>query len=334
MPRKGQKIRVAQDKSETVAELPLACVDERAAVEFLEKKFWGDCPACRHCGSVNVYQMKDATTGERNRRFLWRCHDCKKQFTIRVGTVLEDSRIPLRIWCYAFWQACASKKGVSALQIKRVTGLSYKSALFLMHRIRWAMADDHSTPPKMTGTVEADETYVGGYRRRNMDRRLPGEKPATGRSLEHKTPVFACVERGGKVRTRVLPDVTGANLRAAVFDNIDPSAHLMTDDWKGYRKIGREFASHSRVRHNIKEYVNPENPNIHTNTIEGFFSLLKRGIIGVYHNVSKKHLHRYCSEFEYRYNTRDVDDGDRTSMAIKKAEGKRLRYREPTKTAC
>ena len=140
MASKGQKTRVASDKSEIVANIPLACADERAAVEFLEDQRWGDCPACARCGNTDVYQMKDAKTGERNRRFLWRCRGCNQQFTVRIGTVFEDSRIPLRHWCFALWAACSLKKGVSALQIKRQTGLTCKSALYLLHRIRWAMA--------------------------------------------------------------------------------------------------------------------------------------------------------------------------------------------------
>ena len=162
MAHKGQKTRVGQDKSEIIEAIPRACADEAAAVEFMEKMRWGDEPHCPHCGDSNVYQMRDAKSGERSHRFLWRCRGCKRQFTVRIGTVLEDSRISLRHWCYAFWAACSSKKGVSALQIKRQTGLTYKSALFLMHRIRWAMADDHATPTKLSGTVEVDETYVGG----------------------------------------------------------------------------------------------------------------------------------------------------------------------------
>src|SRR6266513_1416383 len=151
--------KVAQNGSQVVAELPRACSDELAAVEFLERQRWGDSPACPRCGATDVYQMK-GRDGERNTRFLWACRDCGDQYTVRIGTVFEDSRIPLRHWCYAFWAACASKKGVSALQIKRQTGVSYKSALFMMHRIRWAMAEAPTGP--LGGIVEADETYVGG----------------------------------------------------------------------------------------------------------------------------------------------------------------------------
>src|SRR5271156_6658739 len=157
-----KKSRHNLSKSEIVAEIPLACSDETAAVEFFEFQRWGQTPCCVKCGSVNVYKMTDAKTGERNKRFLWRCRDCKEQYTVRIGTVYEESRIPLRHWCYAFWRASTSKKGVSALEIKRHCQISYMSALFLMHRIRFAMEQNPKDGGKMTGTVEVDETYVGG----------------------------------------------------------------------------------------------------------------------------------------------------------------------------
>jgi transposase-like protein len=149
-------------KSEIVARIPRACSNELAAVEFFEEQRWGTCPGCVHCGSTSVYKMTDAKTGERNARFLWRCHDCHKQFTVRIGMIFEESRLPLRHWCYAFWAVCASKKGVSAMQIMRQCQISYKTALFLLHRVRWAMAPAAGTAAKLTGIVECDETYVGG----------------------------------------------------------------------------------------------------------------------------------------------------------------------------
>jgi transposase-like protein len=192
-------------KSEPIAEIPRACCDELAAVEFLEKQRWGNTPACVKCGSVEVYQMKDANTGERNRRFLWRCGDCKEQYTVRIGTVYEESRIELRHWGYAFWRACTSKKGVSALEIKRHCQISYKSALFLMNRIRFAMAPA-ADAPKLAGTVELDKTYIGPRRPRFKGT----SKRGRGTS---KTPVFCAVERGGEIRRRIAPDVTAATLK-------------------------------------------------------------------------------------------------------------------------
>src|SRR6266571_1810037 len=211
--------RVAADKSGIVAELPRACSDELAAVEFLERQRWGDEAACPRCGATDVWQMK-GRDGERNTRFLWGCRGCNHQFTVRIGTVFEDSRIPLRHWCYAFWAACASKKGVSALQIKRQTGLSYKSALFLMHRIRYAMADSSSSP--LNGIVEVDETYVGGKPRAKVLRALAVEggrvrniykRGRTHDFLRRKTPVLALVERSGRVHAEVPTHVSAAHLR-------------------------------------------------------------------------------------------------------------------------
>lgn len=195
-------------KSSLVAGIPLACSDELAAVEFVEEQRWGNTPCCVKCGSVEVYKMTDAKTGERNTRFLWRCRDCKEQYTVRIGTVYEESRLPLRHWAYAFWRACTSKKGVSALEIKRHCQISYKSALFLMNRIRYAMAPDLPTAPPLTGIVEVDETYVGGKPRYKSNKR--------GWSRSTKTAVFAAVERGGQIRRHVVADVTARTLKAAI----------------------------------------------------------------------------------------------------------------------
>src|SRR5271154_1716238 len=202
-----KKSRHNLSKSGIVAEIPEACSDELAAGEFFEKQRWGSTPCCVKCGSVAVYQMKDAKTGERSKRYLWRCRDCKEQYTVRIGTVYEESRLPMRHWAYAFWRACTSKKGVSALEIKRHCQISYKSALFLMNRIRFAMAPDLPTAPPLTGTVECDETYVGGKPRNKWvdNRRLPS----------NKTIVFGAVERGGQIRRHVIADVTGKTLKNA-----------------------------------------------------------------------------------------------------------------------
>jgi transposase-like protein len=312
----GAKKQVAADKSDIVADLPAACSDEHKAVEFMEAQRWPDGEvSCPHCGVIGESrQMKDRKSGERNKRFLWRCLACKRQFTVRVGTVFEDSRIPLRHWCYAFWAACSSKKGVSALQIKRQTGLSYKSALFMMHRIRFAMSDAPETPRPLTGIVEVDETYVGGK---------PRYRNTTKRGIAEKEQVLGMVERGGELRPFHVRK--GQPVTALVRRHIAPEARLMTDEHHMYRKVGREFADHQRVMHSVYEYARGL---AHTNTIEGFFSLFKRGLYGTFHAVSVEHLHRYLSEFQYRWNTRHLDDGARTALAIRKAAGRRLVYRE------
>lgn len=324
---KGQS-KVASDKSAIVTKLPRACSDETAAVEFFEEQRWGKEPRCAHCESREVYQMRDRATGERNRRFLWRCRTCNKQFTVRVNSVYEDSPIPMRHWAYAFWKACSSKKGVSALQIKRETGLTYKSALFMMHRIRWAMAPDAASAPvlgKGSGILEADETYVGGkprYKNQHGQGFRRGHVEGSG-----KAPIFAIVERGGDIRSFAPADVTSANVARILAENADHNTYLMTDQSPVYTSAGRRFMRHFSVNHSRSEYA--REGGIHSNTIESAFSLLKRGIMGTFHNVSRKHLHRYVAEFDFRWNHRKIDDGARTAAAIRHATGRRLRYREP-----
>ncbi len=231
---------------------------------------------------------------------------------------MEDSRIPLRIWCYAFWKACASKKGISALQISRECAISYKSALFLMHRIRYAMTGP-IIAEKLSGIVEVDETYVGGKPRiRGKNKRGRGTK---------KTPVLVMVERDGVARTRVIADVTGPTLKTAIRDNVYRWSTIMTDDNRSYNGIGKEYVGgHQTTNHSRREYARG---NVHSNTAESFFAILKRGVYGTFHAVSKKHLHRYVNEFEFRWNTRKIDDGKRLKAAIKGADGKRLMYKEP-----
>jgi len=293
------------------------------AVELVEEMRWGDAPACPRCGDTDVYKMQDRQTGARNTRFLWRCRGCKKQYTVRIGTIFEDSRIPMRLWCHAFWRACSSKKGVSALQIKRETGLSYKSALFMMHRIRFAMATDPN-PPKLRDVVEADETFVGGKPRYKLNKSKGDWYSAKRPKWSDKTPVFAVVQRGGEVRTRVLDRVTRKNVTKALKDFVDPYSLVYTDESSCYKWMGRPWSGgHASVNHSAREYVRGD---VYTNTIEGFFSLFKRGIYGTFHSVGKKHLHRYASEFEFRHNTRGLTDGERTLAAIRQAEGRRLSY--------
>jgi transposase-like protein len=309
------KVQNQSTKHDLVIEaLPVACSNERAAVEFMEKQRWGDHPACPRCGDLSVYQMKDAKTGERQANYRWRCHGCKQQFTVRIGTVFEESRIELRHWCFAFWRASTSKKGVSALEIHRQTGVSYKSALFMLHRIRFAMNETVTSP--LGGTVEVDEVYIGGKARHyNGSRKTRPIK---------KTAVLGLIERGGRVRPRVIADVTAHTLKSAIRENVAKSARIYTDEYSGYRGIGAEFeGGHDTVRHSTNEYARGD---VHTNSIEGFFGMLRRGIDGIYHNVSHKHLHRYLSEFEFRHNYRHLGDGERTLHAIRSANHKRLTY--------
>lgn len=308
--------------SQIIREIPIACSNETAAVEFFEKQRWGDTPCCMHCGSIGVYKMMDRKTGDRSKRFLWKCNDCRKQFTVRIGTVYEESRLPMRHWAYAFWRASTSKKGVSALEIMRQCQISYKSALFLMNRIRFAMAPEPATAPKLTGTVECDEVYIGG-----KPRPYDGKIHKKGRGTS-KTPVFVAVERSGQIRRRVIPTLSASNIKGAVRDFVDQQSRIVTDENRAYIGIGKEYAGgHHTVTHNTGEYVRGD---IHTNTAESSNALIKRGIMGIYHNISREYLHRYLWQWDFCWNFRELNDGERTLAAIKSAEGKRLMYKMPT----
>lgn len=265
--------------------------------------------------------------GNRNARFLWKCRGCTRQFTVRIGSIFEDSKIPMRIWCHIFWRACSSKKGVSALQIQRETGLSYKSALFAMHRVRLAMVDDGA--PKLSGVVESDEAFIGGKPRNSMSLRRMRKDPTVPVSHPEKTPIMALVERGvgGRVRARQLERVTKDTVGAALHELVERNAVIHTDEASHYRWLDKPWpGGHHSVNHSAGEYARN---GVTTNTVEGFFSLVKRGVYGTFHSVSKRHLHRYLAEFEYRWNTRQMADGLRTAQAIRQSEGKRLRYKEP-----
>jgi transposase-like protein len=296
--------------------------DAESAREFLEKSRWPEGPVCPHCGEINNafrLEPKPSKKGKHVRKGVWKCGGCREQFTVTVGTIFEDSHIPLNKWLLAIHLLCASKKGMSAHQLHRMLGVTYKSAWFMAHRIRYAM----SQPPlatKLKGIVEADETYVGAKRKRGAKRGRPGID-------SHKVPVIAVLERGGRVRSQAVERVTAENLRQAIRDNCETDAHIMTDDLNLYRGIRKEFPKHSVVNHSAGEYARGE---VHVNSLEGFFGLLKRGITGVYHHVGKGHLHRYLSEFDFRYNSRTLKDGERTMLALKGTEGKRLMLREPS----
>lgn len=312
------KVQNRSTKNDSILkEIPLACADELAAMEFMEKKRWGDTPSCPRCGSLGVYKMMDAKEPmKRQSGYRWRCRDCKSQHTVRIGTVFEDSRVELRHWCFAFWRAATSKKGVSALEIHRQTGVSYKSSLFMLHRIRFAMGN--SSEGMLQGPVEVDETYVGGKPRyKGQSKRGRGT---------NKQAVLAMVQRGGQVKTRPVANVTGKTLKNFIREGTAWNSCIITDDNQAYNGIGKDYlGGHHTVCHSAKEYVRGD---VHSNTIEGFFSIVKRGLNGIYHSVSKEHLHRYMAEFEFRYNYRDLEDGERTIAAIKGAEGKRLTYKE------
>lgn len=297
--------------------LPAACASESKAVELMEQLRWNKCPHCPHCSSLDVYKMRDRHTGQRNRRFLWRCRGCARQFTVRIGTVMQDSRIALRHWCLAYWLACASKKGVSALQIARQTGLGYKAALFMMHRIRHAMeCGGGLTGGKLDGVVEVDETYVGGKSRKYRPK-------GRGRSRD-KAVVVAVVQRDGAAKARVVPNVTGKTLKGVIAEEVGFDATIMTDDHLSYTGLDFFHKGHLVVKHSKGEYARKD--GTHTNTVEGFFSIFKRALIGTYHAVSRKHLQRYATAFAFRWTTRNMTDGWRMSSLVQGSVGRRLRY--------
>ncbi len=282
--------------------------NELAAQDFLIKMRWPEGITCVHCQGEKVYTLN--VRGSKRR--VLKCGKCRKQFSPTVGTIFEDSHIALTKWFMTIHLMCSSKKGISAHQLHRMLGVTYKTAWFMAHRIRHAMTQLTGATP-LSGIVEADETYVGGKR------------IGAGMGVrDHMVPVFALVERGGEVRSMVMPRVTANTLRAAIRTNVKPTTHVMTDGANVYTNVSSDVASHETVNHHEKEYVRGI---VHTNTIEGYFSLLKRGINGTYHHVAEKHLHRYLAEFDFRYNARKADDSIRTLAAIRGIEGKRLQYR-------
>lgn len=296
--------------------------DEDAARELLEQWRWNGVPACPHCGGTDPYKLTPKATSKKpGRKGLYKCKACRKQFTVTVGTVFEDSRIPISKWLLAIHLIASSKKGMSAHQIHRNLGISYKAAWFMMHRLRYAMQSGPLSD-LMTGTVEIDETYVGARHKRGTKRGRPGAD-------SHKTPVVALVERGtGRVKAFTMPRVTADNLSEAIKANVHPNARVVTDEYPVYKTLG--LSDHQTVNHKSGEYVRGE---IYSNTAEGFFSLLKRGINGTFHHVSRGHLNRYCDEFAFRYENRKMSDAQRATVLVSGAEGKRLTYKQPAATS-
>jgi transposase-like protein len=296
-------------------------LNEEQARDYIEQLLWPDGqPVCRHCGSVNAYRMKGATV----RAGLCRCRDCKKQFTVTVGTIFEDSHLPLATWVKAFHLMVSSKKGISALQLQRNLGIgSYKTAWFMAHRIRHAMKCEPMAD-LLKGAVQCDETYIGADRTKVHHVRK-GEKPRKRGRGTDKTAVFLVVETDGRARSQPVARVDGNTLREVMLRNIDPSATIVTDELASYPKAAVGFAGHERVKHAAEEYVNED--GFHTNTAESYFALLKRGVIGAFHHVSPTHLHRYCDEFSFRWDGRNMTDAERRVAAIRQVEGKRLMYR-------
>ena len=293
--------------------LELAKWTEDEARGYIESLRWPNGPVCPRCGSVKTYRLIPKEGSKHpGRPGLLKCGDCRKQFTVTVGTIFEDSHIPLAKWLLAIHLMCSSKKGISAHQLHRELGMTYKSAWFMAHRVRYAMTQS-PLADKLSGVVEADEAYVGGKPRK-------GTGPHKRGLGTEKTPIVSLVERGGNVRSFKVPRVNEANLRSILTEHISPDARLMTDDSPLYHKIGG-FADHQTVNHTAGEYARDD---AHINTAEAHFSLVKRGVYGTYHHWGRQHLDRYLQEFDFRWNTRQETDGERTALAVMGGEGKRL----------
>ena len=287
---------------------------EDEAREYIERLRWPSGPACPHCGSVNVYRM----TGKSVRKGLLACRDCDGHFTVTVGTVMADSHLPLATWVRAFHLIASSKRGMSALQLQRNLGLgSYRTAWHLAHRIREALKCE-PVAGLLQGSVQCDEMYVGGKPRRGTGKHKRGRGTS-------KVPVVALVETGGNARSAPVDRVNSATLRAALQENVHPSARIVTDELGSYPSAAAGFAGHEHVKHSAGQYVNE--CGLHTNTVESYFALFKRGVYGTFHHVSKKHLRRYCDEFSFRWNGRKVSDRERCENAIRGIDHKSLPYR-------
>lgn len=294
--------------------------DNDKARQHLEKIRWPSGPICPHCGECEKHGLLE---GKSHRPGLYKCYSCKGKFTVTVGTVFERSKIDLCKWVLAAHLMASSKKGFSAHQLHRTIGVTYKSAWFMMHRLREAMAEKKIKGDMggsgSSGVVEADETFwgnnKGGWKAGNY----------TGRAYQHKMKIFTLVERGGRAQSFQVPTVTGETLRPLMRSLIAENARVHTDESSSYKWLGKQF-KHETVNHSKYEYARGD---VTTNTVEGFFSILKRGLVGTYHHVGEQHLQRYIAEFDFRYNSRTalgVNDEQRAAMLLKGAEGKRLMY--------
>lgn len=301
--------------------------DADKAREYLEALRWPNGPICPHCAVVGGHY---ALQGKTHRVGLWKCKDCREQFSVTVGTVFERSKIKLHIWLQAVYLLCCSKKGMSSKQLERMLGVTYKTAWFMTHRIREAFRNGN---PGLLGgggsIIEADETYYGT---------IKGRKPREGRvgrggGGDHKHKIVALVSRTGETRSFNVANIDHKTLRPMLQKQIAADTHLMTDGAHHYRALGKEFSMHESVNHTQGEYARPSKiagTVAHTNTVESYFGLLKRGLVGTYHHVSEAHLQRYCDEFDFRFTHRianGVNDHERTDVALRQIAGKRLTYR-------
>lgn len=289
----------------------LTSLTEEEARSYIEALVWPNGATCSHCSSKGVTLLQ----GKSTRPGLYKCRDCRKQFTVTTGTVFEKSKIPLSKWVQGFTLMCASKKGISSSQLHRMLGVTYKCAWHMTHRIRLAMTQLRREEKSLKGDIEADETYIGGRKR--------GGK--RGRGTE-KMKVLTLVQRDGEAISKQIEMVDARTLHKAIKENVHKDSRILTDEWGGYRGIGKHFSGgHETVNHRSKEYARGD---IYSNTAESYFALLKRGVNGTFHHLSKTHLNRYCHEFDFRWNHRKETDLVRTEIAIKGVAGKRLLYQD------
>lgn len=295
--------------------------NEEAAYEYVEARIWPNGPVCPHCGGC---ERIGKMGGKSTRIGTYKCYDCRKPFTVKVGTIFESSHVALRLWLQAIFLIASSKKGISSNQLHRTLGVTLKTAWFMSHRIREAMKSGDLTPlGEDGGIVEVDETFIGN------DRTIKPKGVKKGRGYQHKNKVLSLVDRKrGHARSIVVDNLKAATLLPILASNIDPSARVMTDEAGQYRYLTRNF-KHEFVSHLRGEYVSRDDRTVHTNTIEGFFSIFKRGMKGVYQHCGHNHLNRYLAEFDFRYSHRKalgVSDAERADKLLSGVIGKRLTY--------
>jgi transposase-like protein len=339
----------------TIASLSRDIVSEADAYAYIESLLWGDTPTCSHCDGTDVYLIncenghsRKTRTGAMSERRVWKCRECKRQFSVLTNTVMHGTKLSIRSWVMVIFEMCASKNGVAAREIERKYGLCPRTAWFMMHRIREGMAND-GVITSMCGTIVADETYIGGKaRNRHHSKRAVQTTPepvqpgtvAGVRSANaphsDKTIVLSLInEQTGEVRSQVVPDVTGQTLRKVIAEQVDMArSRLWTDEGSWYKQLGTEFTDHQSVNHSADEYVRYTAADvITTNMAEGYFSQLKRSLDGTHHHVSRSHLHRYLGEFDFRYSTCKNSDSARMRMLVGKMSNKRLTYRRTVTAA-
>lgn len=296
-----------------------ALPDDNSCREYLEQIRWNGVPTCPHCGTVDENHYRLKVKGEF--KGMYKCKGCKERFTITVGTMFEGSHIGLRKWFIAMYIFSSHKKGISSHQLASDLGITQKSAWFMVSRMRHAFGFN-ADGSKLDGVIQADETFVGGKNKnRHADKKV---EDSQGRSVKDKTPVLGMMQTGGKVRLSVIPDTKAKTIKPIIENMVSNGSILVTDEWQAYKALAKDYA-HIVVNHKENEYVRGA---FHTNSIENFWSLLKRGIYGIYHQCSPKHLHRYCDEFAFRFNSRKIGTGERFDFSLRNTENSRLTYKQ------